>query len=155
MRIGNPEAVISHLCARSSPNPGDVYLFGIRSRVVNSKGGLFLMQLTGFAYYGWTGQQSGSGFPTTSFSICFAKTGSENTFLSELCVIRGHFGRYFGQNNEIVSVFNGSVVHFNVGIRLTFLGRSCSTCQELYFQLFVRNDFGRWMSLRSSAKRPI
>ena len=73
------------------------------------------MQLTGFAYYGWTGQQSGSGFPTTSFNIYFAKTGSENTFLSELCVIRGHFGRYFGQNNEIVSVFNGSVVHFTVG----------------------------------------
>jgi hypothetical protein len=27
----------------------------------------------------------------------------------------GHFGRYFGQNKEIVSVFNGSVVYFNVG----------------------------------------
>ena len=48
----------------------------------------------------------------------------------------GHFGRYFGQNKEIVSVFNGSVVYFNVGIGLTFLGRSCSTRQELYFQLF-------------------
>jgi hypothetical protein len=48
----------------------------------------------------------------------------------------GHFGRYFGQNKEIVSVFNGSVVYFNVGIGLTFLGRCCSTCQELYFQLF-------------------
>ena len=34
----------------------------------------------------------------------------------------GHFGRYFGQNKEIVSVFNGSVVYFNVGIGLTFLG---------------------------------
>ena len=33
----------------------------------------------------------------------------------------GHFGRYFGQNKEIVSVFNGSVVYFNVGIGLTFL----------------------------------
>ena len=49
----------------------------------------------------------------------------------------GHFGRYFGQNKEIVSVFNGSVVYFNVGIGLTFLGRCCSTRQELYFQLFV------------------
>jgi hypothetical protein len=41
-----------------------------------------------------------------------------------------------GQNKAKVSVFNGSVVYFNVGIGLTFLGRSCSTCQELYFQLF-------------------
>jgi hypothetical protein len=49
----------------------------------------------------------------------------------------GHFGRYFGQNKEIVSVFNGSVAHFDVGIGLTFLGRGCSsTRQELYFQLF-------------------
>jgi hypothetical protein len=48
----------------------------------------------------------------------------------------GHFGRYFGQNKEIVSVFKGSVVYFNVGIGLTFLGISCSTRQELYFQLF-------------------
>jgi hypothetical protein len=66
--------------------------------------------------------------------------GSETTFLSALCVIRspccfvwsrtfllgvgltdlGHFGRYFGQNKEIVSVFSGSVVYFNVGIGLTF-----------------------------------
>ena len=79
---------------------------------------------------------------------------SETTFLSALCVIRspsylvwsrtfllgvgadlGDFGRYFGQNKEIVSVFNGSVVYFNVGIGLTFLGRCCSTRQELYFQL--------------------
>jgi hypothetical protein len=28
---------------------------------------------------------------------------------------------YFGQNKEIVSVFNGSVVYFNVGIGLIFL----------------------------------
>jgi hypothetical protein len=48
----------------------------------------------------------------------------------------GHFCRYFGQNKEIVSVFNGSAVYFNVGIGLTFLGRCCSTRQELYFQLF-------------------
>jgi hypothetical protein len=82
---------------------------------------------------------------------------SGTTFLSALCVIRcpsylvwsrtfllgvgltdlGDFGRYFGQNKEIVSVFNGSVVYFNVGIvGPTFLGRSCSTRQELYFQLF-------------------
>jgi hypothetical protein len=47
----------------------------------------------------------------------------------------GHFDRYFGQNKEIVSVFNGSEVYFNVGIGLTFLGRCCSTRQELYFQL--------------------
>jgi hypothetical protein len=43
----------------------------------------------------------------------------------------GDFGRYFGKNKEIVSVFNGSVVYFNVGIGLTFFGRSCSTRQEL------------------------
>jgi hypothetical protein len=42
----------------------------------------------------------------------------------------------FGQNKEIVSVFNGSVAYFDVGIGLTFLGRCCSTCQERYFQLF-------------------
>ena len=39
------------------------------------------------------------------------------------------FGRYLGQNKAIVSVFNGSVVYFNVGIGLTFLGRCCSTRQ--------------------------
>jgi hypothetical protein len=50
----------------------------------------------------------------------------------------GHFGRYFGQNKETVSVFNGSVVYFNVGIGLTFLGKCCSTRQELYFQLFLK-----------------
>jgi hypothetical protein len=56
-----------------------------------------------------------------------------------------HFGRYFGQNKEIASVFNGSVciVYFNVGIGLTFFGRSCSTRQELYFQLFFEKYFGR------------
>jgi hypothetical protein len=86
------------------------------------------MQLTGFAYYGWTGQQSGSGFPTISFNIYFAKTGSENTFLSELCVIRGHFGRYFGQNNEIVRVFNGSVVHFTVGEVVVLVKNFTSSC---------------------------
>ncbi len=95
--------------------------------------------------YGWTGL----------LQYCIA-IGSETTFLSALCVIRptsylvwsrtfllgvgltdlGPFGRYFGQNKEIVSVFNGSVVYFNVGIGLTFLGRSCSTRQELYFELF-------------------
>jgi hypothetical protein len=89
---------------------------------------------------------------------------SETTFLSELCVIRSpsylvwsrtflrgvgltdlsHFGRYFGQNKEIVSVFNGSVVYFNVGIGLNFLGRSCGARQALlYFQLFVEKYFGR------------
>jgi hypothetical protein len=41
-----------------------------------------------------------------------------------------------GQKKAKVSVFNGSVVYFNVGIGLTFLGRSCSTRQELYFYLF-------------------
>jgi hypothetical protein len=55
----------------------------------------------------------------------------------------GHFGRYFGQNKEIVSVLNGYVVYFNVGIRLTFLGRCCITRQELYFQLFFEKYFGR------------
>ena len=47
-----------------------------------------------------------------------------------------HFGRHLGQNKAKVSVFNGSVVYFNVGIGLTFLGGSCSTRQELYFYLF-------------------
>jgi hypothetical protein len=47
-----------------------------------------------------------------------------------------HFGRHLGQNKAKVSVFNGSVVYFNVGIGLTFLCRSYSTCQELYFHLF-------------------
>jgi hypothetical protein len=56
-----------------------------------------------------------------------------------LCWVNGFrsFRRYFGQNKEIVSVFNGSVVYFNVGIGLTFYGRGCSTRHELYFQLFV------------------
>jgi hypothetical protein len=35
----------------------------------------------------------------------------------------GHFGRYFGQNKEIVSVFYGSVIYFNVGTVLIFLAR--------------------------------
>jgi hypothetical protein len=46
------------------------------------------------------------------------------------------FGRHLGQNKAIVSVFNGSVVYFNVGIGLTFLGGSCSTRQEFEFYLF-------------------
>jgi hypothetical protein len=33
----------------------------------------------------------------------------------------GDFGRYFGQNKEIVSVFNGSLVYFNVGWELGLL----------------------------------
>jgi hypothetical protein len=94
-------------------------------------------------------------FRTWLLQYCIT-TGSETTFLSAFCVIRspsylvwsrtfplgvgltdlGHFGRYFGQNKEIVSVFNGSVVYFDVGIGLTFLGRCRSTRQELYFQLF-------------------
>jgi hypothetical protein len=45
-----------------------------------------------------------------------------------------HFGRHLGQNKAKVSVFNGSVVYFNVGVRLTFLGRSCSARQD--FQVF-------------------
>jgi hypothetical protein len=43
------------------------------------------------------------------------------------------------QNKEIVSVFNGSVVYFNVGIGLTFFGRCCSSRQELYFHLFLKS----------------
>jgi hypothetical protein len=35
----------------------------------------------------------------------------------------GSFGRYFGQNKEIVSVFYGSVVYFNAGTVLIFLAR--------------------------------
>jgi hypothetical protein len=38
---------------------------------------------------------------------------------------------------------NGSVVYFNVGLGPTFLGRCCSTRQELYFQLFFEKYFGR------------
>ena len=44
-----------------------------------------------------------------------------------------HFGWHLGQNKAKVSVFNGSVVYFKVGVGLTFSGRSCSTRQELYF----------------------
>ena len=40
-----------------------------------------------------------------------------------------------------VSVFNGSVVYFNVGIGLIFLGGSCSTRQELYFTYFEENNW--------------
>jgi hypothetical protein len=100
-----------------------------------------------FTCYDWTGQQSSSGISDLAPSIYCITIGSETTFLSALCVIRspsyflgsrtfllsvgltdlGHFGRYFGQNKEIVSVFNGSVVCFDVGIGLTFLGRSCIT----------------------------
>jgi hypothetical protein len=106
-------------------------------------------------------------FRTWLLQYCIA-IGSETTFLSALCVIRppsyfvwsrtfllgvgltdlGHFGRYFGQNKELVSVFNGSVVYFDVK-------RSCSTCQELYFQLFFEKHFDRWMSLRFCAPRSI
>jgi hypothetical protein len=53
-----------------------------------------------------------------------------------------NFGRHLGQNKTKVSVFNGSVVYVNVGVGLTFLGRSCSTRQELYFQLFRYFNFG-------------
>ena len=34
-----------------------------------------------------------------------------------------HFGRHLGQNKAIVSVFNKSVVYFNVRVVLTFLAR--------------------------------
>jgi hypothetical protein len=39
-----------------------------------------------------------------------------------------HFGRLWVKTREkyLVSAFNGSVVYFNVGIGLTFLGGSCS-----------------------------
>jgi hypothetical protein len=106
--------------------------------------------------YGWTGHKPGSGF-SDLLQYCIT-IGSETTFLSALCVIRspsyfvwsrtfllgvvltdlGDFGWYFGQNKEIVSVFNGSVVHFNVGIGLTFLGRCCSTCQNFTSSYFLK-----------------
>jgi hypothetical protein len=35
-----------------------------------------------------------------------------------------HFGRYFGQNKAVVSVFNGSEVYCNAGIVLIFLARA-------------------------------
>jgi hypothetical protein len=73
-------------------------------------------------------------FPTWLLQYCIA-IGSAAIFLSALCVIRcpsylvwsrtfllgvgltdvGHFGRYFGQNKEIVSVFNGSLVYGWIG----------------------------------------
>jgi hypothetical protein len=101
-------------------------------------------------------------FRTKLLQYCTEKCGL-GTSCNALCVIRcpsylvwsrtfllgvgltdlGHFGRYFGQNKEIVSVFSGSVVYFNVGIGLTFLNRSCSTCQELSSQLFFLKHFGR------------
>jgi hypothetical protein len=93
-----------------------------------------------------------------------SETGFEPTFLSVLCVIRcpsylvwsrtfllgvgltdlGHFGRYFGQNKGIVGVFNGSVVYFNVGIGLTFLGGCCSTrtlVKSFNFSYFLKKVF--------------
>jgi hypothetical protein len=51
-----------------------------------------------------------------------------------------HFGRHLGQNKAKLSVFNGSVVYVNVGIGLTFLCRSCSTRQELYFHPFWKKN---------------
>jgi hypothetical protein len=95
-------------------------------------------------------------FGPSSFNTALQVVLRPHFLASALCVIRcpsyllwsrtsllgvgladlGDFGRYFGQNKKTVSVFNGSVVYFNVRIRLTFLGRSCSTRHELYFQLF-------------------
>jgi hypothetical protein len=51
----------------------------------------------------------------------------------------GDFGRYFGQNKEIVSVFYGSVVCVNAGTVLIFLAKIVlfNTRQELYFELFL------------------
>jgi hypothetical protein len=103
-------------------------------------------------------------FGPSSFIQCCIAIGSEATLLSELCVIRcpsylvwsktfllgvgltelGHFGRYFGQNKEIVSGFNGPVVCFNVGsIGLTSLGMGFGARQEIYFQLLFEKYFGR------------
>jgi hypothetical protein len=36
----------------------------------------------------------------------------------------GDFGRYWGQNNAIVGVFNGPVVYVNVRVVLIFLARA-------------------------------
>jgi hypothetical protein len=65
---------------------------------------------------------------------------SRTSLLGVVLADLGDFGRYFGQNKEIVSVFNGSVVCFDVGIGLSFFSRSCSTRQELYLQLFVKKQ---------------
>jgi hypothetical protein len=132
------------------------------SRPTRTTASWYIHVLHGISMCSWTGHKSGSGFSDQLLQYCIT-IGSETTFLSALCVIRcpsyfvwsrtfllgvgladlGDFGWYFGQNKEIVSVFNGSVVYFNVGIGLPFLGRCCSTCrQELYFQLFKKN-FGR------------
>jgi hypothetical protein len=55
----------------------------------------------------------------------------------------GHFGRYFGQNKEIVSVFNGSVVYFNVGIGLSFLVGVVVLVKNFTSSYFVEKYFGR------------
>jgi hypothetical protein len=53
-----------------------------------------------------------------------------------------HFGRHLGQNNAIVSVFNGSVVYFNVGIGLIFLARVVVIVKNFTFT-YCKNVFGR------------
>jgi hypothetical protein len=80
----------------------------------------------------------------SSFNTSWVIFTSETTFLSALCVIRSpsylgcsrtfllvvgftdlsHFGRDFGQNKAIVSVFNKSEGYFNVGVVLIFLARA-------------------------------
>jgi hypothetical protein len=53
----------------------------------------------------------------------------------------GDFGRYFGQNKATLSDFNGSVVYFNVGIGLTFLGGVVVLAKKFPSSYFV--FFGR------------
>ena len=47
-----------------------------------------------------------------------------NTFLLGVGLTDlSEFGRYFGQNKAIVSVFHGPVIYFNVMVVLIFLAR--------------------------------
>jgi hypothetical protein len=77
----------------------------------------------------------------------------------------GDVGRYSGRNKAKVGVFNGpEEVQYGLGIGLALRGDSCSTCQELYFQLPAICDnrfwplnaaeFGCWMSNAAEALCP-
>jgi hypothetical protein len=59
----------------------------------------------------------------------------------------GPFGRYFGQNKEIASVFSGSVAYFNVGIGLTFLlnDRAVLRLEALHEGANLIVVFVRWL----------
>ena len=54
-----------------------------------------------------------------TISLIWSRTFLLGVGLTDL----SHFGRHLGQNKAIVSVFNKSVVYFNVRVVLTFLAR--------------------------------